>query len=177
MMCGDIMYIWNVPSAITGLNHHTLTLGVVLMNVAKEQEQSQSKSISRQTKVNYRNRDGLKAKQGRCVSFVIGRVKKASEVQLYEPSVMRRRTLKRKRNGIQNTGIVGVAQMLAIWTGKLYQISLKHLVTSVRIAERLSELRLTISNRYQKVARTMLITYNHCVNPVTQRKATDESHL
>jgi len=171
------MYIWSVPSAITGLNHRTLTLGIVPMNVAKEQEQSQSKSISRQTKVNYRNRDGLKAGLEKCVSGVTDKAKKAKGVLLYEPSGMKRNTQTKRRSGTQSIGIVGVAQMLAIWIGKLYQTSLKHLVTSVRIAERLSELRLTISNRYQKVARTILITYNHCVNPVTQRKATDESHL
>lgn len=176
-MCGDIMYIWSVPSAITGLNHRTLTLGIVPMNVAKEQEQSQSKSISRQTKVNYRNRDGLKAKLEKCVSFVIGRAKKASEVQLYERSVMKRNTQTKRRSGTQSIGIVGVAQMLAIWTGKQYWISLKHLVINARTAERLSELRLTILNRYQKVGQTTLITYNHYANPVTLRKATDESYL
>lgn len=176
-MCGDIMSIWNVKYVTSSLIHPIGIVSVALMNVAKEQEQSQSKSISRQTKVNYRNRDGLKVKLEKCVSFVIGRAKKASEVQLYEPSVMRKRTQRRKRSGILNIGIVGVAQMLAIWTGKLSQISLKYSVTNVRTAVRVSELRLTILNHYQKVAQTILITYNHYANLVTLGKATDESYL
>lgn len=176
-MCGDIMNIWNVQSVSNALNHLTGTVGVVQINVAKEQEQLQSKNTSRLIRAEHHSKGGLKAGLEKCVSGVTDKAKKAKGVLLYEPSGMKRNTQTKRRSGTQSTGIVGVAQMLAIWTGKLYQISLKHLVTSVRIAERLSELRLTISNRYQKVARTILITYNHCVNPVTQRKATDESHL
>lgn len=176
-MCGDIMNIWNVKSVRNTLNHITGTVGAVLMSAANEPEQSQSKSISRLTRVSYRNRDGLKAKLERCASFVIGKAKKASEVQSYEPNVTRKNTQKRKRSGTPNIGIVGVAQMLAIWTGKQYQISLKHLVINARTVERLSELKLTISNHCQKVAQTILITYSHFANLVTQRKAIDESYL
>lgn len=177
MMCGDIISIWNVPFVATGLNHLTLTQGAVQMIVAKELEQSQSKSISKQKREKYLSRSGLKAKLERCVSFVIGKAKKASEVQLYGLNGMRSDTQKRKRNGIQSTGIVGVALMLVIWTGKLSQTSLKHLIINARTAERLNELRLTILNHYQKVAQTILITYSHYANLVIQRKATDESHL
>lgn len=176
-MCGDIMNIWNVKSVVSGLVLHTGIVNVALMSAAKKQGQSLLRNTSRQIRVNYRNRGGLKARLGRCASSVIDRAKKVSEVQLYEPSVMRKRTQRRKRSGILNTGIVGVAQMLAIWIGKQYRISLNHSEINARTVERLSELRLTTLNHYQKVAQTILITYSHYANPVTQRKATDESYL
>ncbi len=177
MMCGDIISIWNVQYVETGLNHRITTLGVALMSAVKKLERLLLKSTSKQIRVNYRNRSGLKAKPERCASLDIGKAKKASEGQLYEPSVTRKNTPKRKRSGIQNTGIVGVAQTLAIWIGKLYQTSLMHLIINARTAERLNELKLTILNHCQKVARTILITYNHYANLVTLRKATDESYL
>lgn len=176
-MCGDIISIWNVQSVSNTLNHLTGTVGVVQINVAKEQEQLQSKNISRLIRAEHHIKGGLKARLEKCVSGVTDKAKKAKEVLLYERRGMKRNTQTKRRSGTQSIGIVGVAQMLAIWTGKQYWISLKHLVINARTVGRLSELRLTISNRYQKVARTILITCNHYANPVTQRKATDESHL
>ena len=176
-MCGDIMSIWNVQFAIIGLTHHTLTLSVALINAASKREQLQSRSISRPTRAKYLNRNGLKAKPERCASLGIGKAKRASVELLLGLLDIRKRTGIKKPNGINNTGIVGVAQMLAIWIGKLYQTSLMHLIINARTAERLNELKLTTSNHCQKVARTILITYNHYANLVTLRKATDESYL
>jgi hypothetical protein len=176
-MCGDIISVWNAQSVVTGSNRLILTQGAVQMTVVNELEQLRLRSTSKLTKANYHSRGGLKALLGRIASGVIGKAKKASEGQLYAPNVMKRKIQTRKRNGIQSTGIVGVAQMLAIWIGKLYQTSLMHLIINARTAERLNELKLTTSNHCQKVARTILITYNHYANLVTLRKATDESYL
>ena len=176
-MCGDIMSIWNVQFAIIGLTHHTLTRSVALINAVSKREQLQSRSISRPTRAKYLNRNGLKAKLGRCASLDIGKAKRASTEQLLGLLDIRKRTGIKKPNGINNTGIVGVAQMLAIWTGKLYRISLSYWATNVSCVVRLNELRLTTYSHYQKAVQTILITCNHYANLVTLGKATDESYL
>jgi len=177
MMCGDIISIWNVQYVETGLSHRITTLSVALMSAVKKLERLLLKSTSKQIRVNYRNRSGLKAKPERCASLDIGRAIRVNMVQLYEPSVTRKNTPKRNANGILNIGIVGVAQMLAIWIGKLFTVSSKLSVISASYAERLNGLRLTIYSHYQKAVRTILITCNRYVNLVTLGRATDESHL
>jgi len=171
------MNVWNVRYAVSGLNPSTSTLSVVLLSVARKPEQLQSKSTNRPRRVSYHSRDGLKVLLGQIVNGGIGKVKKVSMGQLSGLLDTQRKTRIRKPSGISSIGIEGVAPMLAIWIGKQYQTSLKHLVTNASYAERLNGLRLTTYLHCQKAVQTILTTYSRYASPVTLGRATDENYL
>ena len=175
-MCGDIMSVWNVKSVVAGLIHHTGTVNVALMNVVSKLENRQSLNTNNLTSTRKHYNDGTNHQQGQRLK---GDTEASHRPKSWLSGVLKTTktaTPTSVRLGIENTDTDAEIIMQGTLTERLLSKSSIHSETNaLSVAVRQS--RLTILFHCQKVAQTILITYNHYVNPVTLGKATDESYL
>lgn len=176
MMCGDIMNIWNVKSVRNILNHLIGTVSAVQMRADEKQEDYLLKSTNNQTNIKKHYYVGINHQQGQ-------RLRSDTEASQI-PKHWLLNALKHIKTATQINAGLGIGNMVTgaetttqdILTEKQLKLSLMNLVTNA-LSAMAHQLKLTTLSHYQKVAQTILITYNHYANPVTLRKATDESYL
>lgn len=175
-MCGDIMNTWNVKYVRATLNRLIGIVSAVLMSAEQKLESKQLKNISKQISIKKHYNDGINHLQGQRLKNDTGINLSQKHWLLSVLKGIKNTTQIDARRGIENMDTDAETITQDTLTEKQSSRSLMGLVISV-LSVKVNQLKSTTSSRYQKAAQTILITYSHYANPVTQRKATDESYL